>query len=128
MDANKTARQVALTNCYECREVLKQAGGKWDAGRKAWILTEEQFNAADAVIEAGRNGGKAKRAIAAAWDNASGVWSTVTATETDPALAELAKFAAQVRRTGLTHGRDADVAECVRLGLLTENHALNTDD
>ena len=40
----------------------------------------------------------------------------------------LERFAANVRRTGLTLGRDADVAECVRLGLLTENHALNTDD
>lgn len=41
---------------------------------------------------------------------------------------ELERFARQVRRTGLTLGRDADVAECVRLGLLTESQAMNTDD
>lgn len=41
---------------------------------------------------------------------------------------ELERFAARVRRTGLTSGRDADVAECVRLGLLTAGAAMNTDD
>ena len=41
---------------------------------------------------------------------------------------ELARFAARVRRTGLTHGRDADVADCVRLGLLSASDAMNTDD
>lgn len=41
---------------------------------------------------------------------------------------ELERFARQVRRTGLTRGRDADVAECVRLGLLSEAQAMNTDD
>lgn len=41
---------------------------------------------------------------------------------------ELSRFAARVRRTGVTHGRDADVAECVRLGLLSASDAMNTDD
>lgn len=41
---------------------------------------------------------------------------------------ELERFARQVKRTHMTHGRDADVRECVRLGLLTENDAMNTDD
>lgn len=41
---------------------------------------------------------------------------------------ELERFARQVRRTGLTRGRDADVAECVRLGLLSESSAMDTDD
>lgn len=41
---------------------------------------------------------------------------------------DLERFARQVRRTGMTRGRDADVAECVRLGLLSESDAMNTDD
>ena len=41
---------------------------------------------------------------------------------------ELSRFAARVRRTGVTHGRDADVADCVRLGLLSASDAMNTDD
>ena len=41
---------------------------------------------------------------------------------------DLERFAAQVRRTGLTHGRDSDVAECVKLGLLTAGAAMNSDD
>ena len=41
---------------------------------------------------------------------------------------ELSRFAARVRRTGVTNGRDADVAECVRLGLLSAGDAMNTDD
>lgn len=40
----------------------------------------------------------------------------------------LRAFARQVKRTHMTHGRDADVRECIRLGLLDENDALNTDD
>ena len=46
----------------------------------------------------------------------------------DDRFRALSRFAADVRRTGLTHGRDADVAECVRLGLLTESAAMNADD
>jgi hypothetical protein len=42
--------------------------------------------------------------------------------------AELERFARSVRRTGSTRGRDEDVRECVRLGLLTESDAMNTDD
>lgn len=41
---------------------------------------------------------------------------------------ELERFARQVKRTHMTRGRDEDVRECVRLGLLTENDAMNTDD
>ena len=41
---------------------------------------------------------------------------------------KLRDFARQVKRTHMTHGRDTDVRECVRLGLLTENDAMNTDD
>ncbi len=45
----------------------------------------------------------------------------------DQRLRDLRRFADQVRRTGLTHGRDADVAECVKLGLLAAGDAMNSD-
>jgi hypothetical protein len=38
----------AVTNAYEIRESIKAAGGKWDAQRKAWIITQamlDKFNA-----------------------------------------------------------------------------------
>jgi hypothetical protein len=41
---------------------------------------------------------------------------------------KLRKFATDVRRTGLTKGRDADVAEAVRSGYLSVDDAMNTDD
>lgn len=41
---------------------------------------------------------------------------------------DLEKFARNVRRTGLTQGRDQDVLEAVRAGLLSESDAMNTDD
>jgi len=44
------------------------------------------------------------------------------------AQADLRRFAARVRRTGSAQGRDADVLECVRLGLLSQSEAMNTDD
>lgn len=56
------------------------------------------------------------------------VASGLAARDAKAKRSSLERFAAQVRRTGMTLGRDADVAECVRLGLLTENHAINTDD
>jgi hypothetical protein len=37
-------------------------------------------------------------------------------------------FAADVRRTGLTKGRDEDVLAAVHQGYLSENDAMNTDD
>lgn len=40
----------------------------------------------------------------------------------------LSAFAANVRRTGLTRGRDQDVLDAVRAGLLSESDAMNTDD
>lgn len=42
--------------------------------------------------------------------------------------AELRRFAQNVRKYSLTKGRDADVVEAVRLGLLSENDAMNADD
>ena len=45
-----------------------------------------------------------------------------------PTNDRLAKFAADVRRTGLTKGRDQDVADAVRLGYLSTSDAMNTDD
>lgn len=42
--------------------------------------------------------------------------------------AELKAFAANVRRTGLTKGRDEDVLEAVRRGFLSESDAMNADD
>jgi hypothetical protein len=41
---------------------------------------------------------------------------------------ELRKFADNVRRTGMTKGRDADVAEAVQKGFLSVDDAMNTDD
>lgn len=42
--------------------------------------------------------------------------------------ADLRTFARRVRKTGLTKGRDQDVLDAVRLGLLSESDAMNTDD
>ena len=41
---------------------------------------------------------------------------------------ELRAFAGNVRRTGLTKGRDQDVLDAVRGGFLSESDAMNTDD
>lgn len=41
---------------------------------------------------------------------------------------ELKDFAADVRRTGLTKGRDQDVADAVSKGYLSMSDAMNTDD
>lgn len=41
---------------------------------------------------------------------------------------QLHSFAADVRRTGLTKGRDEDVLAAVRGGYLSESDAMNTDD
>jgi hypothetical protein len=41
---------------------------------------------------------------------------------------ELRKFADNVRRTGMSKGRDEDVAESVRRGFLSVDDAMNTDD
>ena len=46
----------------------------------------------------------------------------------DPRKNELYRFAQEVRRTGLTHGRDQDVQDAVRLGYLSVSDAMNTDD
>jgi hypothetical protein len=40
----------------------------------------------------------------------------------------LERFARQVRRTGMTKGRDQDVRDAVAAGLLSESDAMNTDD
>ena len=41
---------------------------------------------------------------------------------------ELRKLADNVRRTGMTKGRDEDVTEAVRKGFLSVDDAMNTDD
>jgi hypothetical protein len=41
---------------------------------------------------------------------------------------ELKTFAANVRRTGLTKGRDQDALDAVRKGYLSVSEAMNTDD
>ena len=38
------------------------------------------------------------------------------------------QFARDVKRTGLTEGRDQDVRDAVKLGFLTVSDAMNTDD
>lgn len=42
--------------------------------------------------------------------------------------ARLESFAREVRRTGLTKGRDEDVVEAVRRGYLSLSDAMNSDD
>lgn len=42
--------------------------------------------------------------------------------------ADLRSFARNVRRTGLTNGRDHDVLDAVRAGYLSESDAMNADD
>lgn len=40
--------QYAVRNAYDIRESIKDAGGKWDAQRKAWIINQatlDKFNA-----------------------------------------------------------------------------------
>ena len=56
-----------------------------------------------------------------------GRWKRETQ-KVDVRKSELQKFAQEVRATGMTHGRDADVQECVRLGYLSVSDAMNTDD
>lgn len=41
---------------------------------------------------------------------------------------DLRAFGQQVRRTGMTGGRDQDVLEAVRAGYLSQSAAMNTDD
>lgn len=127
MDAIELA---AITGGYECREIFKAHGGTWNANAKEWTVTRAELAKIDAEIEELRGAtGKAKRAIVASWDGASvRFYTALPATPEDPRLADLRRFANQVRRTGLTHGRDADVAECVKFGLLTAGDAMNSDD
>ena len=127
MDAIELA---AITGGYECREIFKEHGGTWNANAKEWTVTRAELAKIDAEIEELRGAtGKAKRAIVASWDGASvRFYAAVPAAPEDSRLADLRRFANQVRRTGLTHGRDADVAECVKLGLLTAGDAMNSDD
>lgn len=42
--------------------------------------------------------------------------------------ADLRTFARQVRKTGMTKGRDQDVRDAVAAGLLSESDAMNIDD
>lgn len=128
MDAIELA---AITGGYECREIFKAHGGTWNANAKEWTVTRAELAKIDAEIEELRGAtGKAKRAIVASWDCASVRFYTAAPTPApaDPRMDGLRRFADQVRRTGLTHGRDADVAECVKLGLLTAGDAMNSDD
>ena len=53
--------------------------------------------------------------------------ATVAAVPTTPGN-DLSRFAAQVRSTGLTKGRDQDTSDAVRLGYLSTSTAMNTDD
>lgn len=45
-----------------------------------------------------------------------------------PDLVEVAAFARNVRKSGLTNGRDDDVVQAVALGYLSVSDAMNTDD
>lgn len=54
--------------------------------------------------------------------------ATPVAAASDKSDAEIKAFAASVRRTGLTLGRDEDVLEAVRRGHLSVGDAMNTDD
>lgn len=129
MDNSDTIEMAAITGGFECREIFKSHGGTWNADAKEWTVTRAALTSIDAEIEELRGyTGKSKKAIVQAWDRASVRFFSATPVAVDPRLEELRRFADSVRRTGLTHGRDADVAECVRLGFLTDSAAMNTDD
>ena len=84
---NETNKSVALTKCFECREILKSNGGKWDGS--AWVLTKAQFDAVDAEIEALRSStGKSKVAIVKSWDKAEGRWFVPVVVVVESAKAE----------------------------------------
>lgn len=58
----------AVTNAYEIRESIKAAGGKWDATRKAWIITQamlDTFNARTTAYGMAWCKGWAKASVAA---------------------------------------------------------------
>ena len=40
----------------------------------------------------------------------------------------LRKFAREVKRTGMAHGKTDDLLECVRRGFLSQSNAMNLDD
>jgi hypothetical protein len=113
-------KSVALYNCYECRDILKAHGGKFDSAAKCWILTKEQFDAVDAEIESLRGySGKAKVAIVKSWDKAEGRWF------------EAPKSAAQLNREINEHLAKSEIDEKiqkVRMGVLSVDDAMNTDD
>lgn len=52
---------TAITgNTYPVKDQIKALGGKWDADRKAWMVPDDQADAAKALVSgapAGRNGG-----------------------------------------------------------------------
>ncbi len=55
-------------------------------------------------------------------------WSDVPVSTTTQPAESLRTFAAKVRRTGLTKGRDEDVRLAVEQGHLSIDDAMNTDD
>ena len=42
----------AVTNAYEIRESLKAMGAKWDAAKKAWIITQDMLDKCNARTQA----------------------------------------------------------------------------
>lgn len=111
---------VALSGCYECRDILKEHGGKFDPASKCWILTKAQFDAADAEIEGLRSyTGKAKVAIVKAWDKAEGRWFT----EAPKSDAQLDREIAEYLATDETDEK----LKKVRMGVMSVDDAMNDD-
>lgn len=44
MNEIKITTMYVISNSYSIRDDLKKVGGKWDAARKAWIISEESYN------------------------------------------------------------------------------------
>jgi len=71
--------------------------------------------------------GKWERADKGAIRHSKGCASRAQATPAAPSQ-PLQRFASNVRRTGLTLGRDSDTLDAVRAGYLSVDDAMNTDD
>ncbi len=42
-ESKESKTLYAIPGAYDCRTQIKAAGGRWDAQRRAWIVTGKQF-------------------------------------------------------------------------------------
>jgi hypothetical protein len=56
---------VAITgNTFAVREQLKALGGRWDAGRKCWLVPDDKADQARALVSPKKGGGRRPRTCA----------------------------------------------------------------